>query len=126
MLDIESMVSLLRRAAQLPHTTSADVFMTAGMMAEAIESVSPAPAKTKEGAAKVRLTTKRLGELGLYNDAGDEWPSVADCAWHLVNDMKMTHAQAAKRMAATVQQVNMAVTNYRMRNGLNNKEKTNV
>jgi hypothetical protein len=113
-MTLDQMESILKRAYMLPHGKASDVFMTAAMIAETVENVSAAQEDTngKRKHVKPMLTVKRLKELDL------DYPTVADCAWDLVSVKKMTHAAAAKRMGATVMQVNAGILNYRRTHGL--------
>lgn len=111
MMNLEQMIALLTRASALPHATTADVFMTAGMMAEAVEAVAPTNGKKTEDKSKTPvLTVKRLRDLGL------EYDTVADCAHDLVKIQGMTESKAAARMGATPRQVRMSLRNWEMRN----------
>lgn len=113
-MDLEQMISILKRAYMMPHPTAADIFMTAAMMAETIEAVVNGPSdkkktKSDNGDKPPVITVKRLRELGL------EYETVADCAHDLVITKGMSHDAAAKRMAATVQQVKAGLLNYNLR-----------
>jgi hypothetical protein len=122
MMDIDQLIVILRRAHAMPHNSAADVFMTAGMMAETIEACVNGPSDNKKTETTRDkppvLTVKRLRELGL------DYPTVADCAHDLVVVKGMKHDAAAKRMGGTVQQVNAGLLNYKLRKKPD-KEQTN-
>lgn len=121
MMDVDQLIVILRRAAAMPHNSAADVFMTAAMMAETIESVvngaSDKPDAKEKTPKPPVLTVKRLRELGL------DYPTVADCAHDLVVVKGMKHEAAAKRMGGTVQQVNAGLLNYKLRKSRNSSDK---
>lgn len=112
-LQIETMIRLLKRAYDMPHDKSSDVFVTAGLMAEGIEIDTDAkvsagrPGRGKD--LERRCTVLTLRELGL------QYESVGECVYDLTENQKMTMKQAAARMGTTTIKAIKCLSNYKRR-----------